>query len=186
MNTQNEIFYYFLGKHLTKYLRATYNVDTFPNPFYDVWIFTGQYKLDEPLEITRDITFGTAFSDIIPTELHIPYIISKDLLNLLNEQHFTGFVSYALISDDGFLNDKFSGISITGRMTVSGEQIFRDDSDFALPVVDQLAMISPTYLSLRAYDFLMERKNKLPTINLEKSEILSHLVVAYQGPFRRA
>lgn len=185
MTIQNEIFYYFRRKDLTKYLRASYAVDTLPNPFYDIWIFTGQYKLDKPLQIHRDITFGTGFSDMIPTELSIPYFISKDLLSLLQERHFTGFIPYELTSDDSYLNEKFSGISITGRMTFRDKEVLRDDSDFALAVIDEIATISPTYLSLRAYDFLMERKNRLPTIYLEKSEMLGRLTDRYRGPFRR-
>lgn len=100
MSDKNEIFYYLDIKTIKKYLRANYDVDFFPHPFYDISIFTGAHKLDKPLFIGRDRIFGTTISDIIPTTLSIRYLISKNLLRLLLENKFTGFVPFDVISDD--------------------------------------------------------------------------------------
>jgi len=104
-------------RHDKKYLRFGYDESQINSPFWGLKLLFGKFTPAHPIELRRDITFGIEKSELLPTNLHIYYVISFKLIEAFNEADIKGFGTYPLISrDNSFHPNEYFGITVTGRV----------------------------------------------------------------------
>lgn len=114
MSTETSPDYYELQVlHDHNYIRFTYDDDQFEGGFWGLKIFLGQFKPEHPVVLKLDSEFGDSYSEILPTDLHVYYVISGKLAQSLAKEEITGFSTFPVTTPEGI--GDYVGISIHGR-----------------------------------------------------------------------
>lgn len=111
-------FYYELCvRHDYEYLRYTYDDKQFEGNFWGLKLFLGEFKPERPIILQDDSEFGNSYSDIVPTDLHIYYVISNKLAQALADEEIKGFSTFPVTTPPG--TGDYVGISIHGRINAT-------------------------------------------------------------------